>query len=99
MFGCKMSFYEPGHACLGCISLDGEPMAQSNQSFVGINLVAAGVAVTTLVGYVTGKWKTKNFVAFDALNEEMMSMDVMKRPNCPFCGTEQNTHRSPTNKT
>ena len=88
MLGCKMSFYQPGKACLGCISLDDEPMAQSHQSFVGVNMVAAGLALITLVGYVTGRWETKNFAAFNALEQDMLSMQVERRAGCPFCGTK-----------
>lgn len=88
MLGCKMSLYLPGGACLGCICLDDVPMAQSRQSFVGTNLVAAGLALTTLVAAVTGRWQTKNFVAYDALRHEMVSMNVGRRTSCPFCAGE-----------
>jgi hypothetical protein len=50
-----------------------------------VNLVAAGLALITLVGYVTGRWEPKNFVAFNALEQDMLSIHVGKRAECPFC--------------
>lgn len=89
MLGCKVSFYRPGEACIGCICLEDKPMEQSHQSFVGTNLVAAGLALTTLVAAVTQRWETRNFVAYDAIGQEMLSMNVARRPACPFCGSER----------
>lgn len=89
MFGCKMSYYTPGNACLHCVSIGEQSAVQSHQSFVALNFVAAGLALLALVGHVTGRWETKNFVEFNALEQEMTSMHVEKRPWCHVCGQKR----------
>jgi hypothetical protein len=78
----------PGETCLNCLYLDDEPMRQARASFVTSNVVAAAVGLNLLLNRLIGLGERKNQASFDGLKQEAMSLYVIPRRGCPYCGKE-----------
>ena len=87
--GCHASLYKPGGACLLCGSLKEGASPPSGSSFLPTMMIAASLGMEMLVDELTDYSRSgadrPNFLFYDAMERNLISLRRVPRDRCP-CG-------------